>query len=169
MAVNSRDKGKRAEYAVRDLLRKYTGMKWERVPGSGAFDADHGLKGDIYLPCVQTKGLNKSLVCIEVKHYKDDVINSNLLRPAKQTLEEFWRQTLREAEELNKIPVLVFKKDRGKWLVAVMEESDKIAPGIPYPGGINKYITYEVPGLPKLHIYDFESYLAKHHEEFYNG
>lgn len=50
MAVDSRDKGKRGEAQVRDLLRERTGLQWERVPGSGAYGANHGLKGDVYLP-----------------------------------------------------------------------------------------------------------------------
>ena len=110
--VDSRQKGARAETAVRDLLRKSTGFKWERVPGSGAYDVNHGLKGDIYIP-------NKSLVyTIEVKHYKDDVLNSNIFNPTTSQLEKFWMQTVREAEQMGNIPLLVFKKDRGKWLIA---------------------------------------------------
>jgi len=144
--VDSRDKGQRAEYQVRDLLRKATGQNWERVPGSGGFGAQHQLKGDIYLPDKYNGG-NKATYCIEVKHYADDVVNSNLLRPAKQQLQKFWEQTLREAEELNKIPLLVFKKDRGKWLCAVGT-----------PVNLEPSMTV-VRGGHTMYIYVFEDFL----------
>lgn len=114
--VDSRDKGKRAEYDVRDLLRDRTGLEWERVPGSGGFGAQHGLKGDIYLPIPTGK---RSKYCIEVKHYKDDTINSNLVNNTVSTIEKWWEQTIREASEMSAKPMLVFKKDRGEWLVAL--------------------------------------------------
>ena len=36
--VDSRAKGARGEYLVRDMLREATGLKFERVPASGALD-----------------------------------------------------------------------------------------------------------------------------------
>ena len=45
--VDSRAKGARGEYLVRDMLRSYTALKFERVPASGALEY---LKGDIYVP-----------------------------------------------------------------------------------------------------------------------
>lgn len=122
--VDSRDKGKRAEYDVRDLLREKTELGWERVPGSGGFGAQHGLKGDIYLPISTNR---RSLYCIEVKHYKDDTITSNLANNTVSTLEKWWDQTVRESGEMNSKPMLVFKKDRGEWLMALWETDDNAA------------------------------------------
>lgn len=122
--VDSRDKGKRAEYDVRDLLREKTNLGWERVPGSGGFGAQHGLKGDIYLPILTNK---RSLYCIEVKHYKDDTITSNLTNATISTLEKWWQQTVRESSEMNAKPMLIFKKDRGEWLMALWESDDNSA------------------------------------------
>ena len=45
--VDSRAKGARGEYLVRDMLRDATGLKFERVPSSGALEY---LKGDLYVP-----------------------------------------------------------------------------------------------------------------------
>ena len=50
MSVDPRAKGARTETTVRDLLKKHTGLAWERVPGSGALDPKHQLKGDLYVP-----------------------------------------------------------------------------------------------------------------------
>ena len=61
--VDPRAKGATAETKARDELRKLTKLKWERVPGSGALDEKHGLKGDLYVPN------EKNLFCVEVKHY----------------------------------------------------------------------------------------------------
>ena len=59
---------------------------------------------------------------IEAKLYCDDTINSNLLNPSNSQLEKFLEQTEREASQMNSLPMLVFRKDRCKWLVAVKEE-----------------------------------------------
>lgn len=128
----SRDKGVRAEYQVRDMLREATDLGWERVPGSGGFNASQGLKGDIYLP-IPTGLLSKW--CIEVKHYADEHFNSNILKTAKtQTQFEKWLiQTEREAEEVNAEPMLIFKKDRGQWYACVPtthEFGEKVAKAI---------------------------------------
>ncbi|EJB4242412.1 hypothetical protein MT068_001503 [Salmonella enterica] len=120
MAVDSREKGKRGEYQVRDILRERTGLEWERVPGSGAFGQSHGLKGDIYLP-PQSGHISK--YCFEVKWYKDDNISSNLFNVGESTLEKWWQQCAREGEQMNSKPALIFKKDRGQWLVA-LDSSD---------------------------------------------
>lgn len=116
--ADSRTKGQRAEYAVRDLLREATGLGWERVPGSGGFGSQHGLKGDIYLP--NSTGL-MSRYCIEVKHYADEHFNSNMLKPTKSQsqMEKWIVQTERESGEMSAKPMLVFKKDRGNWFAAI--------------------------------------------------
>ena len=59
--VDSRAKGARGEYLVRDMLRDATGLQFERVPASGALEY---LKGDIYVPHASNK------FCIEVKNYE---------------------------------------------------------------------------------------------------
>ena len=40
--VDSRAKGARGEYLVRDMLRDATGLKFERVPSSGALGISKG-------------------------------------------------------------------------------------------------------------------------------
>lgn len=110
--VDSRAKGARTETVVRDLLRKLTGLQWERVPGSGALDPKHLLKGDLYVPG------RTNLYAVEVKGYAEDHINSTLLTGKNPQLLEFWKQAVRQGEQLNKKPLLVFKFDRSKIFVA---------------------------------------------------
>ncbi len=110
--VDSRAKGARAETVVRDTLKKYTGLAFERTPSSGALDARYGLKGDIYVP------KEKNLYTIEVKHYEGDHVSSKVLTDSNPQLIKFWEQAVREASENNNKPLLIFKFDRSKLFVA---------------------------------------------------
>lgn len=110
--VDSRDKGSRAETVVRDYLRNSTKLKWERVPGSGALDEKHGLKGDLYVPG------EKNAYCIEVKHYAEDHLTSKILSGKSPQLFEWWEQCLRQGRQVNKLPLLIFKHDRSKLFAA---------------------------------------------------
>lgn len=110
--VDPRAKGSRTETVVRDLLRKYTGLKWERVPGSGALDPKHGLKGDLYVPNETNK------YCVEVKGYAEDHLTSAVLSSKAPQLFTFWEQALRQGVQVSKEPLLIFKFDRSKIFVA---------------------------------------------------
>lgn len=121
--VDSRDKGARAETGARDILRKYTGHKWERVPGSGALGAQHKLKGDLYIPEAN------NVFCVEVKHYAEDHMTSKILTDKNAQFVEWWEQTLREAAQVGKHPLLIYKFDRSKWFVAF-----KALDFLPYDG-----------------------------------
>lgn len=110
--IDSRVKGRTAELKCRDELRKLTGLLWERTPLSGALDAKHMMKGDVYVPQVYIK------YCVEVKHYKDDHVNTRLLTGKSPMLLEWWEQAVREAKQMGKEPLLIFKHDRSKWFAA---------------------------------------------------
>lgn len=111
--VDSKAKGTRAENQAKELLIKYTKLGWERIPLSGALDAKYGMKGDLYIP-------NKNnFFCIEVKHYKDDQLTSKILTDKEPQLEKWWKQSIRQAEQVKKHPLLIFKHDRGKFFIAI--------------------------------------------------
>ena len=110
--VDSRQKGARAELQARDLLIKYTGLNWQRVPGSGALDEKHGLKGDLYIPN------EKNVYCVEVKHYAEDQINTKLLTGKSPQFLDWWEQTVRQANQVEREPMLLFKHNRSKWFFA---------------------------------------------------
>ena len=112
MVVDARAKGARTETTVRDLLRKHTGLGWERVPGSGALDPKHLLKGDLYVPG------RTNLYCTEVKGYAEDHLTSHLLTSKNPQLVEFWEQSVRQGTQVSKKPLLIFKFDRSKVFVA---------------------------------------------------
>ncbi len=116
MVVDSRAKGARTETTVRDLLRKHTGLMWERVPGSGALDPKHKLKGDLYVPDCPNQQY-----CVEVKGYAEDHISSHLLTGKSPQLVDFWKQSVRQGVQVSRKPLLVFKFDRSKAFVAFAE------------------------------------------------
>lgn len=122
--VNSRDKGARTELKVRDFLREQTDLAWERVPASGALDEKHGLKGDLYVPG------ERNVYCVEVKGYADDHVTSEILTSKSPTLLDWWQQTIREANQVKRKPLLFFKFDRSKIFVAF--EEMPVADAYPY-------------------------------------
>lgn len=112
MVIDARAKGARTETTVRDLLKKHTGLGWERVPGSGALDPKHLLKGDLYVPG------RTNLWCVEVKGYAEDHLTSAVLTGKNPQLVEFWKQAVRQGIQVGKQPLLIFKYDRSKVFVA---------------------------------------------------
>ena len=84
--VDSRAKGARGEYLVRDLLREHTGLQFERVPMSGALEY---LKGDLYIPN------QNNYYCIEVKNYADSPLSDKVLTQQKtNNMIRWWRKLL---------------------------------------------------------------------------
>ena len=110
--VDARAKGARTETQIRDILREHTGLQWERIPGSGALDEKHGLKGDLYVAGAH------NLFCVEVKGYAEDHINSTILSGKSPQIMEFWSQAVRQGLQVKKEPLLIFKFNRSKAFVA---------------------------------------------------
>ena len=117
--VDSRAKGARVETQVRDVLRDYSKLQWERVPASGALNEKHGLKGDLYVPS------KTNTYCVEVKGYADDHLTSEILTGKNPIIFSWWEQTMRESMQVGRLPLLVFKFDRSKMFVAFEEKPTK--------------------------------------------
>lgn len=110
--VDVRAKGAKAETDIKNILKKHTGLGWERTPGSGALDPKHMLKGDLYIP-------NKDNVyCVECKHYEDDHLTSQILTSKNPQLIEWWLQAVRQGQQVDRKPLLTFKHNRSKIFVA---------------------------------------------------
>jgi Holliday junction resolvase len=104
--VDSRAKGARGEYLVRDMLRDATGYQFERVPNSGALEY---LKGDLYVPN------EKNLFCIEVKNYEDSPLNDKIFTaPKTNNLIRWWKKIEQQAKGGGQEPMLFFKYNRSK-------------------------------------------------------
>lgn len=111
--VDSRAKGARGEYIVRDMLRESTGLQFERVPSSGALDY---LKGDLYVPHAKNK------FCIEVKNYESSPLNDKIFTaPRTNNLIKWWKKVVQQAEGGNQEPLLFFKYNRSTIFVVTAD------------------------------------------------
>ena len=146
--VDSRAKGARGEYLVRDLLRHHTNLKFERVPASGALEY---LKGDIYIPHATNK------YCIEVKNYKESPLTDKIFtQPKTNNIIRWWKKVELQAAGGNQAPLLFFKYDRSKLFVCT--------PGIPHM--TEQYIFIRFLGCSVLLA---EEWLTIEKPEFING
>ena len=102
--VDSRAKGARGEYLVRDMLRAHTNLQFERVPSSGALEY---LKGDLYVPHAKNK------YCIEVKNYESSPLSDKIFTaPKTNNLIQWWKKLEKQAAGGNQLPMLFFKYNR---------------------------------------------------------
>ena len=114
--VDSRAKGARGEYLVRDMLREATGLKFERVPSSGALEY---LKGDLYVPN------QRNYYCIEVKNYKDSPLSDKVFtQPKTNNLVKWWKKIVIQAIGGDQKPLLFFKYDRSKVFVVTGQKPE---------------------------------------------
>tara|TARA_B000000532_G_scaffold164805_1_gene133049 strand:+ start:739 stop:1182 length:444 start_codon:yes stop_codon:yes gene_type:complete len=145
--VDSRAKGARGEYLVRDLLREYTNLQFERVPMSGALEY---LKGDLYVPN------EKNYFCIEVKNYAETPLTDKILSQIKtNNLLRWWRKLVTQALAGKQRPLLFFKYNRSK--IYVGTETKPEHTNYIYVSDINCYICIA------------EQWLEKEEVEFING
>ena len=116
--VDSRAKGARGEYLVRDMLREHTGYQFERVPSSGALEY---LKGDLYVPHA------KNRYCIEVKNYESSPLSDKIFTaPKTNNLIKWWKKLLVQAEGGNQLPMLFFKYNRSKVFIVVANKPKEV-------------------------------------------
>jgi hypothetical protein len=116
--IDSRAKGARGEYLVRDMLRDYTDLQFERVPASGALAY---LKGDLYVPN------SKNRFCIEVKNYEASPLSDKIFTQEKtNNLVRWWKKVVLQAEGGNQEPLLFFKYNRSKVFVCTNIQPEKV-------------------------------------------
>jgi Holliday junction resolvase len=108
MPVDSRAKGARGEYLVRDMLREASGLQFERVPSSGALSY---LKGDLFVP----HEINR--FCIEVKNYEESPLNDKIFTNKSNYIVKWWDKLLEQAAGGKQEPLLIFKYNRSKVFV----------------------------------------------------
>ncbi|MBL6840568.1 MAG: hypothetical protein ISQ84_00275 [Pelagibacterales bacterium] len=106
--VDSRAKGQRGEYLVRDMLRDASGLQFERVPSSGALAY---LKGDLYIPDAN------NAFCIEVKNYEKSPLSDKVFTNKTNYLLIWWEKIVKQAELKLQQPLLFFKYSRSKVFV----------------------------------------------------
>lgn len=150
--VDSRAKGAKAESDVKIILKKHTNLGWERTPGSGALNEKHLLKGDLYIPG------KENLYCVEVKHYEDDHLTSQILTSKSPQLMEWWQQAVRQGIQVARKPLLIFKHNRSKIFVAFEDIPSRddyrkicieVSPHFFYIAVLEDWLKYEKPNFIK--------------------
>ena len=112
--VDSRAKGARGEYLVRDMLSAHTNLQFERVPSSGALEY---LKGDLYVPHAKNK------YCIEVKNYESSPLSDKIFTaPKTNNLIQWWKKLEKQAAGGNQLPMLFFKYNRSPVFIVTQRE-----------------------------------------------
>lgn len=127
--VDSRAKGARGEYLVRDMLRKATNLSFERVPSSGALSY---LKGDLYVPDASNR------FCIEVKNYEKSPLTDKVFTNKTNYLVQWWEKVKQQAQLKNQDPLLFFKYSRSK--VFVVTETEPLETKYFYISWLNCYV-----------------------------
>ena len=138
--VDSRAKGARGEYLVRDLLRQYTDLQFERVPSSGALEY---LKGDLYVPH-------------EKNNSESPLTDKIFTAPRTNNLIRWWNKVVQQAHQGNQEPLLFFKYNRSPIFVVTADKPENFSLWI----DIN---------FLNCHVMVAEEWLVNEKPEFLNG
>ena len=131
--VDSRAKGARGEYLVRDMLREYTDLQFERVPSSGALEY---LKGDLYVPH------KKNVFCIEVKNYAESLLSDKMFTQRKtNNLIRWWKKVELQADGGDQEPLLFFKYNRSPVFVVTKRKPKSKEVEYMYISWLNCYVS----------------------------
>lgn len=148
--VDSRNKGARGEYLVRDVLRKHTGYQFERIPSSGALVY---LKGDLYVPHKSNR------FCIEVKFYAESPLTDKIFtQPRTNNLINWWNKLKKQSKDMEQEPLLFFKYNRSPIFVVTELRPKSLDMEFLHISWLNCYVALA------------DSWLEMEKEEFiYNG
>lgn len=162
MGKKSKPKGNANEREIAKILSDWSGEQWHRIPNSGALRWGDGTwtYGDLLPP-------ESWAIVVECKHYADVSVDALLgekkLPPEQAMIAKWWyEQTCDDAErcrrECNLVhvePLLVFKKDYGRFRCAIRHDF--------YRGlglDISKLVC-SIPGHETFVLLDFVRFLEK--------
>ena len=144
--VNSRQKGNRGEQQVISILERLTDETWEQTPGSGSGK----IKGDL-----RVHGKH-NLFTVEVKFYKHVGFDSKIYTQKSNNLFKWWSKLIRQAQDMEQEPLLIFRENHGKFFVATVRK----------PKNTKRYMHIAWLGA---YILLFEHWLEKEEIKFTNG
>ena len=113
MGLNSKSKGSKNERSVAKLFQNWTGYEFARTPQSGGLHWKKAhTSGDIV--CIDVIHGPRFSFSIECKFHNDinliHLIDGSIGKNSIKVL-EFWKQCERDAEIVNKVPMLVMRKN----------------------------------------------------------
>lgn len=118
--VDSKDKGDRGEYAVRDLLQEWWGTDFAKTPKSGGFSTkkfrrDWNAEADVVTP-------DESFpFAVEVK-WREGWCFEQIITAPKTEIWEWWEQAKGQSED--KLTLLVFKRNYKPWFCMMRVQDD---------------------------------------------
>lgn len=129
MASKSKNKGSRFEYTIRDLLNKtYDSKEFARTPGSGSIMGRSNFAKREGMSDAAKDTLSADLICpswfpysIEAKNYADKPTYPTIIHSYDATLDGWLGESLFDAKNFNKIPLLFFNTTRKGSFIAVPE------------------------------------------------
>lgn len=129
MPSKSKAKGSRFEYTIRDMLNKmYDSKEFARTPGSGAIMGRSNFAKREGLSDAAKDTLSADLICpswfpysIEAKNYADKPTHATMIASYDTTLDGWLGESLFDAKNFNKIPLLFFNTTRKGAFVSVPE------------------------------------------------
>lgn len=129
MASKSKEKGSRFEYTIRDLLnRVYDSKEFARTPGSGAIMGRSNFAKREGMSDAAKDTLSADLICpywfpysIEAKNYADKPTYPTIIHSYDATLDGWLAESLFDAKNFAKIPLLFFNTTRKGSFIAVPE------------------------------------------------
>lgn len=112
---SSRRKGGAYERRVAKLLTELTKVDFRRVPGSGGFNkqAKEIINETCFAGDICCSNEHQFLFLIEAKNRKEFSFTKLLFNPNKG-FSDWWYQCVKEANDNNLLPAMIFKPDRGK-------------------------------------------------------
>ena len=110
--VNSKNKGSKNERGVAKLFQEWTNYEFARTPQSGGLHwQKKNTVGDIV--CIDEKHGRKFPFSIECKFHQEldfsHLIDGTIGKGSNKVV-HFWEQCLRDAEKVNKVPILFMRK-----------------------------------------------------------
>lgn len=114
--TNSKNKGSKNERAISKLFIKWTGYEFARTPQSGGLHwQKQNTIGDIV--CTDDKHSRRFPFSIECKFHSEldfsHLIDGTIGKGSNKVI-HFWEQCLRDAEKVNKVPLLFMRKNMMK-------------------------------------------------------
>ena len=155
--VNCKTKGSSFERKIANLFKKHWGVVAYRTPSSGAYtsrNVSQALK-DATVGDVVIEELPE--LVIECKNYYSLHFTSWFKEsPQKESIWSFWCKLKKEAEEFNKIPLLICKEENSP--IVVISDIDIANVFIDYAGCWNNFFSMSKDG-EHLIVFDLNSIL----------
>jgi hypothetical protein len=103
--INGRNKGARGEREIITILQRTV----DSVLGDAAFTLKRNLE--------QTRDGGADIAGASAVY---DIVSFEIKRQERLLLNTWWKQTLKQARNSERLPVLIYKQSRGKWTVVML-------------------------------------------------